>query len=172
MKTQAWASKQDSKEPNQLHCKIRCIGAVKESARAIHTRANTNHAQIHIKYIRTYTCTYVYKNAGKATAGWCLLHMTSDPNYLPGLQSWLLFGQLTTHWSTRTHESLWAHLRIYVLSVGFSIRTSRHPQDSPEIFNCWYLLICFGRPQYQAVVVEFLGNCAPQVFNCCYRWRW
>lgn len=49
--------KQDSKEPNQLTSEIRCNWTVKESARAIHTRANnTNnhkHAQKHtyIMYI-------------------------------------------------------------------------------------------------------------------------
>lgn len=69
--------KQDSKEPNQLTSEIRCNWTVKESARAIHTRANnTNnhkHAQKHTqKYIYIYiSCTYV-KDAGMA--GRFLLH--------------------------------------------------------------------------------------------------
>lgn len=146
--------KQDSKEPNQLTSEIRCNWTVKESARAIHTRANnTNnhkHAQKHTqKYIYIYIM-YICK--GRRNGREISL---AQATYLPGLRSWLLFGQLTTHWSTRTHESPWAHLSIY---VGSQQRLPNIPNIHRR-FSIAGPFFCLGSPPYQAIVVEFLGSC-------------
>ena len=133
--------KQDSKEPNQLTSEIRCNWTVKESARAIHTRANnTNnhkHAQKHTHiYIYIYTsCTFV-KDAGMA--GRFLLHKRPKLFARPTVVApiWAADNTLV-HEDTRVALGTSKHL------CGFSTKTSQHPQYSREIFNCWSLFL-FG----------------------------